>query len=33
MTICICIINEKKHNRKMEHVTLFSDTLDEVYEF
>lgn len=25
MTICICIINEKKYNRKMEHVTLFSD--------
>ena len=25
MAICICIINEKKHNRKMEYVTLFSD--------
>ena len=33
MTICICIINEKKHNRKMGHVTLFSDVPDSVVEF
>ena len=33
MTICICIINEKKHNRKMGDVTLFSDEPYKVEEF